>query len=172
MDTRSGAARAVKDSAQLALDPGFVGSSGASVTLKRVIRPDTPYAVTSVVETVSASGSATVTKGDCPYVRYLHGTRDASGSVVGTLVADLSFVAAEASVASVCLDARANSLALATEAGGAWPFAYDSTWCTNGAAARVEIARTTDRFRRGTLVTRETRGLFAAAVSVRGRACR
>ena len=162
VDTRSGAARAVKDSAQLALDPVFAGSSGASAILKQIVRPDTPYAVTSVVETVTAAGSATVTKGDYPYVRYLHETRDASGSVVGTLAADLAFTVADAAVSSVCLDARTNSLAEAVAAGGAWPFAYDSTWCTNGAAARVEIARTTDRFRRGTLVTRETRGLFAA----------
>lgn len=80
------------------LDPGFAGASGASVTLKQVLRPDTPYAVTSTVETVSAAGFA---------------------------------------------------------------------WCTNGAAARVEIARTTDRFRRGSLVTSETTELFAAAAPTR-----
>ena len=29
-----------------------------------------------------------------------------------------------------------HEIAHAVAAGGAWPFAYDSTWCTNGAAAR------------------------------------
>lgn len=162
MDTRSGAARAVSGSVRLALDPAYAGPSGATVVLRRVVRPDTPRAATNEVSTATAAGAATVEKGDAPYVRYIHETRDASGAVVGTLAADLAFSAADAAVSGVRLDARTNSLALAVAEGGERAFVYDSTWCTNGAAARLEISRTVERYQEDRLVSSRTKELLAA----------
>lgn len=146
VDTRGGF-RIAKESAQLAFSPSYslASAAGLRVVLRKVERPDTAYAVTSVVDTCEADESgvfAAAPDGDRRYVRFIHSACDALGAAAGeVLTADVSFAHSGEASSGALVDARANSLQLAMETGKAISVAYDTDWTENASSLEIAVVR-------------------------------
>lgn len=176
VETVSGGARTARGIADVAYAPRYSYADipeGAGVVLKKVERPDTSYAVTSVVETCASGADGNfrmeLTQGEGRYVRLLHELRSADGELLGeTLAGDVVFAYTGKCSTAVFVDTRPDSFQLAAEKGGSLPLAYDSAWCTNGVPAAVEIGRVQNRYSGGELRTSRTNGLFSASAPCLG----
>lgn len=157
--------------AAIAFAPRYQTSApdeGSYVVLKRVDRPDTAYATTSVVYTCASGqeGDFEIGSGSSQggYVRFLHELHTSDGLLAGDVLAgDVAFPMAEASSSAVIVDSRPGAFQSVAESGAEISLAYDSSWCTNGSPAYVEICRVKDRFRGGELRSSITSHVVKAA---------
>jgi hypothetical protein len=177
VETSSVGAMTAGSAAKVAFSPRYQTStpaSGSYVVLKKVDRPDTSYATTSVVYTCAADQegayelkSASLS-GD-GYVRLLHELYGSNGKLVGeALAGDIAFAVAEADSTAGTVDSRPDSFQLAAESGEDISLVYDSSWCTNGVPASVKISRVRNRFRGGELYSSVTSQVVSASSPVAG----
>lgn len=180
VETSSAGAMTAGSAAEVAFAPRYQASapaSGSYVVLKRVDRPDTAYATTSVVYTCAADqeGAYELKSDSLPgggYVRLLHELYGSDGKLAGNpLAGDIAFALAEADSAAGTVDSRPDSFQLAAERGTDISLVYDSSWCTNGTPAGLKISRVRDRFRRGELYSSVTSQVVEADSPAAGEWC-
>lgn len=175
VETVSAGARIARESAFVAYSPSysvFFPPEGASIVVRKVERPDTEYATTSVVQTCTANADGTLLLdlegSEGQYIRLLHELRDASGKVIGdVLKGDIAVVYTGKFSTASTVDSRTNSFQLAAEKGGVLALTYDSSWCDDE-PAEVEISRVQNRYRRETLCSSSTNLLYSAAAACAG----
>lgn len=175
VETVSAGACIARESAAIAYSPRYSSFSppeGAQIVVRMVDRPDTEHATTSIVQTCSADAEGTLLldlKGaEGRYIRLLHELHDASGKVIGDVLAgDLAVVCPGPYSEAAAVDSRTNSFQLAAEKGGVLALAYDSSWCDDE-PAKVEISRVQNRYRRETLRSSSTNLLLSATAACAG----
>lgn len=164
IDTGDSAKRFVKTDSLVQYSPCFTDASvddQSYVVVRKVLYPETDFAVTSVVCRSEAGVEGTVSPGvsgtEVTSFRLIHSVYDADGVEQGDpLVSDLVAGVSGTSTADALVDVRTNSLQLVAEGGGPALLSYSTDWISDEVAAGVKISSVLDRYSKSTHVSSVT----------------